>query len=69
MMAQERVVFTISKEGNVRFEYKGLAGSGCVEELNKVLQYVGSHSVIDEGHTSDYYKPSVEKKVSRWLNQ
>lgn len=68
-MTQERVVFRIDKKGHVTFEYQGLAGSGCVEELNKVIKLVGDHTVVDEGHTADYYKPNVEQRVSRWLTQ
>lgn len=66
-MATEQVIFTIDKEGNLRFEYKGKAGPGCVEEIQKILRYVGPHSIIDEGHTGDYYKSSLEQQIRRGL--
>lgn len=68
-MSQEQVLFEIDQEGNLRFEYKGKTGPGCVDEIRKITMHLGAHSVTDEGHTGDYYKPSIETEVGRWINQ
>lgn len=68
-MSQEKVLFEIDKEGNLRFEYQGKTGPACVDEIRKITMHLGAHSVIDEGHTDDYYRPSVATEVSRWINQ
>lgn len=67
-MKTERVVFEIDQEGHLKFEYQGKAGAGCVDEIKKILRYVGPHNVIDEGHTDDFYKPSLERQIRRMMS-
>lgn len=55
-MSNANYTFTISPSGETKMEYEGKTGSDCIEATKEIEIALGG-TKIDEGKTSDYYKP------------
>lgn len=65
-MKEAKYTFTIDPEGNLKMEYEGETGSACLEATKEIEIAIGG-TKIDEGKTSDYYKPDDPQDVrNKW---
>lgn len=60
-MAQHEVEITISKDGEVRVQVKGIKGKGCLGYAEWLTEVVGK--VKDQKLTSEYYEPETKARI------
>jgi hypothetical protein len=60
-MQKIEYIFTV-ENGNLTIQLQGQPGSGCVERVQEVLNYIGG-TVTKEEHTDEYYQPPAPDPV------
>lgn len=65
MAQKEEITITISPDGSINMEYKGVTGKKCIDATQELEVALGK--VENREKTADYYKPDPEKKVfEKW---
>ena len=57
-MKENKIIITISKDGSIKLETKGIKGSLCVTEVDEILK--GIDVINNSSYTSEYYEQEEE---------